>query len=279
MTKIVGTIKLNESRLAVDLNTLSNSKFSDAYSDFACGKWEGCVLRNRSGMQEEDIVITHSAPAIATPLGRSLPYLNELLETHFDVDAMRYARVIRISENACIIPHRDYLELDGKFVRLHLALDTNSRCAHTEEDKIYHMGLGEIWFLDASRPHSAACFSTTPRVHLMVDFEGSLDPSALVRNIERPSARHETIDPRQEWTNDQFECVLGLSEIISEVNYREIVSILAKLHFFYKVDCREMYTWLKKICGRRGDPALIEKTNALERFFLSDRAANEVIVY
>ncbi|RWJ01196.1 aspartyl/asparaginyl beta-hydroxylase domain-containing protein [Mesorhizobium sp.] len=278
-TRILGVVQLDQRRLADDLVVLAKSKFSSEYSDFACGRWEFCMLRNRSGKQEEQRVVVHETPAVATPLGQSLPYLNELLENHFDRDSIRYARIIRISENACIIPHRDYLELDGKFIRVHLVIDTNERCANTEENNIFHMGLGEIWFLDASLPHSAGCFSPTPRSHLVVDIEGTCSLDEVARNVEQPSTRNAKVDTRKEWTNEALESVLGFSEIISEANYREIVAILAKLHFFHKVHCGDMYGWLKEICRRRGDPALIEKANSLERFYLIDRAAGEVMTY
>ncbi|WP_352610006.1 aspartyl/asparaginyl beta-hydroxylase domain-containing protein [Mesorhizobium opportunistum] len=272
-------VELDQRRLAADLATLAKARFSSEYSDFACGRWEFCMLRNQSGKQEEERVVVHDTPSLATPLGQSLPYLNELLERHFDADSIRYARIIRISDNACIIPHRDYLELDGKFVRVHLVLDTNERCSNTEENKIFHMRLGEIWFLDASVPHSAGCFSTTPRLHLVVDIDGACLPEKVVRNVEQPLAKNAMVDTRKEWTNEALGSVLGFSEIISAANYREIVAILAKVHFFYKVHCEDMYGWLKEICRRHGDPALIEKTEVLERFYLTDRAAGEVMTY
>ncbi|MER9756230.1 aspartyl/asparaginyl beta-hydroxylase domain-containing protein [Mesorhizobium sp. M0166] len=278
-TQLLGVVQLDQRRLADDLAVLAKSKFSTEYSDFACGRWEFCMLRNRSGKQEEERVVVHESPAVATPLGQSLPYLNELLENHFDRDSIRYARTIRISENACIIPHRDYLELDGKFIRLHLVIDTNERCANTEENNIFHMRLGEIWFLDASLSHSAGCFSPTPRLHLVVDIEGTRPLDEVARNVEEPLARNARVDIRKEWTNEALASILGLSEIISEANYREIVAILAKLHFFHKVHCEDMYGWLKEICRRRGDPTLIEKANSLERFYLIDRAAGEVMKY
>ncbi|MER8504993.1 aspartyl/asparaginyl beta-hydroxylase domain-containing protein [Mesorhizobium sp. M1142] len=278
-TRILGVVQLDQRRLADDLAVLAKSKFSSEYSDFACGRWEFCMLRNRSGKQEEERVVVHESPAVATPLGQSLPYLNELLENHFDADSIRYARVIRIGENACIIPHRDYLELDGKFVRVHLVLDTNEKCANTEENNIFHMGRGEIWFLNASLPHSAGCFSATPRLHLVVDIEGTRSLDELARNVEQPSARNARVDTRREWSNETLESILRLSEIISEANFREIVAILAKLHFFHKVRCEDMYGWLKEICRRCGDPALLKKANSLERFYLIDRAAGEVMTY
>lgn len=278
-TQILGQVELDQKRLAHDLATLAHSKFSSEYSDFACGRWEFCMLRNQSGKSEEERVVVHDTSAVATPLGQSLPYLNELLETHFDTNSMRYARVIRISDNACIIPHRDYLELGGKFIRLHLVLDTNERCANTEENKLFRMRAGEIWFLDASLPHSAGCFSPMPRLHLVADFEGARPPEQIVRNLEEPLRRSAIFDDRREWSDETLECILGFSEIINEANYRDIVAILAKIHFFYKVDCQAMYGWLKEICRRRGDPALIEKTDSLERFFLTHRAAGEIMAY
>ncbi|RWD96653.1 aspartyl/asparaginyl beta-hydroxylase domain-containing protein [Mesorhizobium sp.] len=278
-TRLLGMVELDQTRLAADLVTLAKANFPATYSDFSCGRWEACMLRNQSGVQEEDTVVTHRTPAATTPLGRSLPYLNELLDTYFDTSSMRYARIVRISENSCIIPHRDYLELDATFARVHLALDTNERCANTEKDRIFHMRLGEIWFLDASIPHSAGCFSPTPRVHLMVDFEGTRLPEDVVRKTKQPATGNALVDTRKDWTNEALECVLGLSEIISEANYREIVFILAKIHFFYKVDCQAMYSWLRELCRRRGDPVLIEKADKLERFYLVDRAPGEVMIY
>lgn len=278
-TRMLGVVGLDQRRLAADLAILAKSSYSSEYSDFACGRWEFCMLRNRSGNQEEERVVVHNAPALSTPLGQSLPYVDELIENHFGCDSVRYARIIRISGNACIIPHRDYLELDGEFVRVHLVLDTNERCANTEENKIFHMALGEIWFLDASLPHSAGCFSPTPRLHLVVDIEGTRLPEELVRGVEQPLARNPMVDVRRDWTDEAHKSILGFSEIISEANYREVVAILAKLHFFYKVDCQAMYSWLKEICRGCGDPALIEKTEALERFYLTDRAAGEVMTY
>lgn len=278
-TRILGTVEFEQRRLAADLATLAKSRFSSEYSDFACGRWEFCMLRNQSGKQEEERVVVHDTLAVATPLGQSLPYLDELLETHFDRDAIRYARIIRVSENACIIPHRDYLELDGKFVRLHLVLDTNERCANTEENNIFHMRLGEVWFLDASLPHSAGCFSTTPRLHLVVDIDGARPPEEVIRNVKQPLAQNAVVDTRKEWTKEALESVLGFSEIISAANYREFVAILAKIHFFYQVGCEDMYGWLKEICRRHGDPALIEKSELLERFYLIDRAAGQVMSY
>ncbi|MDX8499057.1 aspartyl/asparaginyl beta-hydroxylase domain-containing protein [Mesorhizobium sp. VK4C] len=278
-TRILGKIELDETRLAADLAILAKATFPATYSDFSCGRWEACMLRNQSGVQEEDTVITHRTPAVATPLGRSLPYLNELLDTYFDTSFMRYVRIVRISKNSCIIPHRDYLELEANFARVHLVLDTNEGCANTEKDRIFHMSLGEIWFLDASVPHSAGCFSARPRVHLMADFEGTCLPEDVVRKTGQPATGNAMVDTRKDWTDEALECVLGLSHIISDANYREIVSILAKIHFFYKVDCQTMYSWLRELCQRHGDPALIEKTDKLERFYLVDRAPGEVMIY
>lgn len=278
-TQLLGAIDLDQRRLAADLATLAKARYSSEYSDFACGKWEFCMLRNQSGKQEEERVVVHDTPAVATPLGQSLPYLHELLDSHFDSNSIRYARIIRVAENACIIPHRDYLELNGKFVRVHLVLDTSERCYNTEEAKIFHMRPGEIWFLDASLPHSAGCFSPSPRLHLVVDIEGARPLEKVVRNVIQPSARNAMVDARKEWTDEADKCILGFSEIICEANYREIVTILAKLHFFYKVDCRAMYGWLNEICRRCGDPALIERAHSLERFYLTDRAPGEVMIY
>ncbi|KAA3441947.1 proline hydroxylase [Mesorhizobium sp. SARCC-RB16n] len=278
-TRILGVIELDNRRLADELAVLADSTFSSEYSDFACGRWEFCMLRNQSGNLDEQRVVVHETPAVATPLGQSLLYLDQLLENHFDPYSIRYARIIRISENACIIPHRDYLELDGKYIRVHVVLDTNERCANTEENKIFHMGRGEVWFLDASLPHSAGCFSQSPRLHLVVDIDGSRPLDEVARNVGQPSGRNVAVDTRTEWTSEALESILGLSEIISEANYREIVAILAKLHFFYKVDCQAMYSWLKEISRRCGHPALVEKSEALERFYLTHRAAGEVMTY
>lgn len=278
-TRMLGVVDLERTGLRRDLAILREAKFSTAYADFACGRWELCMLRNRTGLQEEETTVIHDGAAAPTPLGRSLSYIDALLERHFAVEHVRYARVMRIADNACIIPHRDYLELEAPLVRLHLPLETNRHAANTEDDRIFWMQEGEVWFLDASRVHSAGCFSAEPRQHLVVDLDGRMSPEALVRNIGNPPALPPQADRRAAFGSEALAGILGLSAVISEANYRDIVAILAKIHFHYQVDCADMYGWLKEICRRRGDPALIAKTSALERFYLLARGAGEVMRY
>lgn len=49
-TQLLG-VQLDQRRLADDLAVLAKSKFSSEYSDFACGRWEFCMLRNGSEKQ------------------------------------------------------------------------------------------------------------------------------------------------------------------------------------------------------------------------------------
>ena len=279
-TRALGAVVFDRNRLDEDLATLAESEFSLAYSEFACGRWETCVLRNSTGtLEAAEVADVRDVPAKPTALGRSLPYLDELLVKHFDVGAIRCARIMRISDNACVIPHRDYLELDQQLVRLHLVLKTNEKCANTEENKIFHMAEGEIWFLDASRAHSAGCFSSLSRLHLVIDFASGSIPQAVVRNTVDIKRNGHCDDTRMELTDEKLESIMALSNIVDETNYREVVGVLAKMHFVYKADCRDMYGWLKEISRRRGDRALIEKSESLERFCLLDRGAGERMTY
>ncbi|WP_158932498.1 aspartyl/asparaginyl beta-hydroxylase domain-containing protein [Acidisphaera sp. S103] len=117
-----------------------------------------------------------------------IPYLTGLISREFATDRLRWARLMRVAGNGCVIPHRDFLEFSQPFTRLRICLKTNPQAWNSEEGRLFHMRVGEVWHLDATRVHSAACFSPEPRVHLVLDFAGDNDPVNYLAHRRRAAA-------------------------------------------------------------------------------------------
>lgn len=67
---------------------------------------------------------------------------------------------------------------DGRLMRIHIPIQTNLGCSFQgwEPDGrrvSAHMGLGEGWYLDTRKPHTARNEGPEPRVHLVMDCEAS----------------------------------------------------------------------------------------------------------
>ncbi|GAL10893.1 hypothetical protein JCM19233_1878 [Vibrio astriarenae] len=45
-----------------------------------------------------------------------------------------------------ILPHKDYLEFEKGFTRVHVVLDIDETCFNSENDTVYQMKAGEVWF-------------------------------------------------------------------------------------------------------------------------------------
>jgi L-proline cis-4-hydroxylase len=264
-TRLLAKVPLDPRRLADTIAAIARIRFSDAYSDFACGKWETCVLRNPTGRAHEAIIRESDHIARPTEIGRELPYLEELIEREFDAARLRWARLMRVAGTGCVIPHVDFLEFSNPYTRLHLCLATNAQAWNSEDHRLIHMREGEIWHLDATRVHSAVCFSHEPRVHLVLDFIGTDDPESYLAHP--PSAPKVQPDDavRPPMPEKVASAIAALGDLISEANFRDVVSILAKMHFYYDAHAADMFDWLRSAVQRSGDRRLEDMAAMLER--------------
>jgi hypothetical protein len=276
----LGMLELDDARLAPELAALlACNVTSEAYSEFKIGNWRTVVLWNTSGRDNDGLIAASEVTARPTPRARSLDYLNELIEQTFDVGRLRLVRA-HVLEDGVLIPHRDFLELapdEPRWCRLHLPIATSSACLHSEEDNVFHMRRGEVWFLDASLTHSACNSGVTPRVSLCLDFalgDAALGNAAIeTLVVDRSRLRPTTpVVIAREPLDRQFHAALrDLAKLLNRANYREVLNFLARVHFYKAVDINEFFTWIVELSSAAGDHELTAKMDGFVRFLRHDR--------
>jgi hypothetical protein len=229
------------------------------------------MLRNMAGSMSDGLSREYEGHARQTELGVQLPYINEIIDTTFQVDLIKSVRIFSASNGGFIRPHRDYLEFKEGFTRLHIPLKTDEKCFNSEEATVYHMRQGEIWMLDGRHAHSGGCFSEHKRLHLVLDFDPKVpledlfvnqvcyDPDAVTETIQRPPLK-----------SKEMVAILALGEILSEVNFMDVAGLLGKIHFERDVSCAEMYDWLYVIAERSQNPALVQRAKEMKKYFLGE---------
>lgn len=273
-SRIIGKIKLNLEALKRDVIVLEKSQFSNAYKEFAYGDWKTSIIWNQDGIDSNGLIHDYRGYAKPTVFANSLKSINEIIENNFNVSKLKFARIFSVSNNGLVVPHVDYLELKQNFVRVHIPLQTSLSCLSSEKDNVFHMRLGEIWYLDASNIHSAACFSNINRLHLVLDFEYMEHVECVLRQDINPCKEilpH--IIYRDDLNSQELMGILSLSEVVSEDNFRDIVSILSKIHFRKNVCSSKMFEWLKYIVYKNNKKTLINMYENLMRECLIYRDA------
>ncbi|MFJ8430155.1 aspartyl/asparaginyl beta-hydroxylase domain-containing protein [Kitasatospora sp. NPDC094019] len=283
-THYVGDVRLDESRLAEDLDRIDSIPWSEAYSDYVFGgAWKSCMLWARGGTSGDGVVTNydHDQPATFSEIADRLPYLRELIENVADPDRLNFVRLAKV-QNSVIIPHRDLLELGGiadetrNAHRMHIPLVTNEDCFFNEGDTVYRMRKGEVWFLDASEIHSVAVLSAEERVHLMFDFVdapsekplttvGTVSPEAGIpadRTVERPPL-----------TDADRARLLRLADVLTPETANEVFSIVIKKHFRNDGGADFVWNTMIDIARAAGDPAVLGHVEELRRHYTLERTA------
>ena len=174
-TGLCATYSVDDEARTADMRTTETLAYTDTYGEFSCGAWKSVAMWNGTGRSLDTALDPYAGPGRITDVGERLPYLRWLVSELFDLSVLRYARIARLTPGSVLVPHRDYLELDSDLIRIHLPLETDDSCLNSDETTIYHMDVGEIWFLDATRTHSALSGWDRDRTHLVLDFRaGSL---------------------------------------------------------------------------------------------------------
>lgn len=272
-SRILGRIRFDESRLARDLATLATSPFTQEYADFVVGKWQSLVLINGSGQAEDAHFRPYDGRLQSTEHARRLPYISELIASQFDTASLKWARIFFIHDGV-LVSHRDFVEIEKPCVRINIALRTEPLCLHSEEDDVFRMRLGEVWYLEATRTHSACAFASAQRYSLCLDFETS--PKDLDRLV-RSSARTDTVSSpdlvsRQDLSKDELSALLGLGAVINVHNFKDVVALLARVQFYRRVHAESMFAWLEEICARSRDLELIAMAVRYRDFCIGKRS-------
>ena len=224
------------------------------------GSWKYCVL-----WQDDSSNGKRPDPC----LRRSLSYLDEVIERVFRTELLRRVWVFSAQRGGYIRPHRDWQGIEPVFTRLHIPIQTNNQCFNSENDLVYHMDVGEIWFVDGSRPHSGGCFSDSSRLHLALDFVPQTNLTDLFRNHEeyRPSMLPRAIS-RRPFTAAHLSSVYSLAAVATDLNLTMLLDLLGAVHFEKQVDCAAVYDWLIEIAHRTGNPALIRRAEKIRMAYL-----------
>lgn len=285
-TRYVRTVALDEDRLAKDLEQSESFHYSEAYSNYLIGgPWKSAMLWATGGDSGTGLLTNYAYDqrSTFTEYGGRLPYVQELIMNTVDLNRLQFVRLVMVSDSV-IVPHRDLLELsdvpeDARAAhRLHIPLITHENCFFSEDNIVYRMRAGEIWYFDAARIHSVASLSNAPRIHLMFDFVDRPGTEPLVKEepeavgngipggsrVERPSL------PEAERAN-----LLRLADVLTMDNFREIFSIVIKTHFRW--DGGENFAWetMTEIAGACKDPAVLPHTIELLRYYTLDRSGSK----
>jgi hypothetical protein len=280
-SQLLGCIAVDEPKIAEEIERSSAFTYEDVYGDFLCGyPWKSCMLWAPDG-EVGDGVISHydmARPGLPTAYGAQLDHLRGLVEDHFAVEHLLFAR-LAVMTDSVLIPHRDYVEFDGAPAeqrvghRLHIPLVTSDDCYHSEENTVFQMRPGEVWKLDVTRCHSAAVLSGIERVHLIMDFRASGELARLFA----PEARPEVAVPpanlrrRPALTDAERADLLALSALIDVTNLRDVLAILTKAH--YRKDGGPDFVWttFREIGRRSGDPAVGAEVEAWHEYYMLTR--------
>lgn len=272
-THRIAKLDLDPARLADDLRRSENFNFSDAYGEFICGEWRSCMLWNEKGDVGNTLLSNHDQPAMKTAYGLEMPYVSEVITRNFDMSRLRFARLVKLRPHSVIIPHRDFLELGQGLIRIHLPLVTDSNCFSGQDDVVYQMKVGEVWFIDATRVHSAASFSQQDRLHLILDFAHGDATSPLSNVTWNPngSIADESIARRAPLTAADEEAISSLHTIIDQDNYRDILALLIRKYYRTDFTASFVFDLLLRVAEKSGNRALYEEIKGHADYFLINR--------
>ena len=282
-TQYVTTVPFDSVRLAKEIDHSSSFRYSEAYSDYLIGgPWKSCMLWAAGGDSGDGLLTnySHDRATAFTEYGRQLPYLQELITHTANLARLNFVRLAVFSRSV-IVPHRDFLELDEvpdearSAHRLHIPLATNEECFFSEDNVVYRMRAGEVWYFDASQIHSVASFSSAPRIHLIFDFVEKPDAGPLL-SIEEDGTGGipaDRIVSRPPLPDADRADLLRLADVLTMDNFSEVFSILIKKHF--RFDGGQDFAWdtMTAIARDCKDPAVLPHTHELRRYYTLERSA------
>lgn len=284
-TQYVATVPLDEARLAKDLEHSATFRYSEAYSNYLYGgPWKSCMLWATGGDDGDGILTNYSydRPSTFTEYGSQLPYLQELIKSAVDLTRLNFVRLAMFSDSV-IIPHRDLLELnqlpdDARSAhRLHIPLATHDQCFFSEDNTVYRMRAGEVWWLDAAQIHSVASLAKASRVHLIFDFVDKPGPEPLVTLARTGDGGIPTGSTvvRPPLPESERAALLRLADVITMDNFDEVFTIVIKKHF--RFDGGDSFAWdtITAIAGDSGDPAVLSHALELHRYYTLERNTKE----
>jgi hypothetical protein len=188
------------------------TKYTDHYSSYnKKHSWSALSLRgytsdpafitkpdemNKKWWEEHSVIIDgervrNTYKLQDTPLRLDLPSIEKLHAPLTKLSAVHRIRLMKLEPGGGELQrHTDQVDkdsgiADGKVARFHIPLITNSDVmfGSWDLDGNHHkvnMTVGECWYLDTRKPHTATNNGTLPRIHLVVDVESNANVRALL---------------------------------------------------------------------------------------------------
>ena len=270
-TKIIGCIgnKINPSLLEKELNLLKSKQGYIGFGQDVVGILEVYPLWNSKGDAQDGQYSDYLGAGQLTKLGQQLEHIADLIKDTFFLKFMKFARIFELHGGACILPHRDYLELETSFTRIHIPLKTNDGALYANEMSAHHLRVGEIWLHEGNLVHSVINFCSDSRLHLILDFDSDIpirdlfkDKSALI-----PKTKPMVIT-RKMITDEELSNLYNLNKILNFSNLKEILVILTKITFEKQFNPALVYDWLENIAIKTGNQRLILKSQEIKHHFI-----------
>jgi len=250
-THRVGIWNIDAEKVGIEMETVRSFTFTESYQEFVSGRLSKEVMLWAPGGEAGDGVIAHyskNAESAATEWGRRTPYLLSLVEQYLDVSRIRFMRLAALSKMVHV-PHRDFVEFADTEARvrpahrLHVPLVTDDQCLFSEEDTVYRMKFGEVWFLDVTREHSSAVLSDLERTHLIVDFVDSGASDTLVLSGSDPEAGipSQNLVEREPLPESAREALYMLRAVADRDNLIDLFGVIAKKVFRHQ--CGPGFFW------------------------------------
>lgn len=278
---ILGKLDMDDTKLKKDLQVMKSfPRIAEEYDEFSTGFWMNNSLWNASGDASDTMYRDFDHSIKQTEYGRHLPYIDKLIRETFTFDNMKMVR-LRTLIDGMVIPHKDFVEVEenSQCLRVFIPLEDNDLAFHSDEEAVFRMRKGEVWFLDAAIIHAAVNFSNRNRTALCLDYifpDEFSHADIFVNKDKYTPGIQPLLVPRQEVT-EGFEksLISSLSQILTRYNFKEIVFVLSKIHFYKNIPISACYDWLIEIAKRSNDTGVLAKAESLRTFLVVERQLGE----
>ena len=204
-------------KLLEQLKTVEDELFSNHYSNYnKKNTWSGIVLR---GYGDETFIIKPSEMTNSwkkenaekldweckdTPLRQKLSEVERYVDL-LPFDEIERIRILKLSkgegelERHTDIQDREAGINNGQWARLHFPLITNDKVIFTQWNTDgtrtkAHMRVGELWYLDMRKPHTAVNFGEEDRYHLIIDVKSDFHLRNWLENSIEVHPPHKEAD-------------------------------------------------------------------------------------
>jgi putative nonproteinogenic amino acid hydroxylase len=258
--RIVGTVPLEHYVLDGAIEQLRCLPRNDQYDEFSFGYWKNAVLVNGTGSHHDSRLRPYAGPCRTTPLAANLPWLFPMLEEHFELSHLRWLRVFFQGEGV-LLPHVDFIDLDEGFTRIHLPVHTTRDCLHSESAEVYHMRAGELWIIQATKPHSACNYGNDARITLCLDFAPGVAVRDLLRRPEANGLPEPTMIARSAPTDSEIAAFRGIANAVADDNFQDTLRTLSFAHFRKRLHSRAMFSWLTDAARAKREAPIFDRIN------------------